>query len=145
MVYFSICFVCACVFLVLVLFFATVAQIESSCTPVGPPCSSCLTVLSQDSEKRKRKRKKNILWHLFLCKCQRWCVNLLAFLFLNPPRTGSHHLPVMLTGWNSHLEYKDLTSWRYIHFLRFICFRCLNVVSNSNFPSFFKPLNEMHL
>lgn len=58
------------------------------------------------------------------------------FPFLNPLRTGSHHLPVMLTGWNSHLEFKDLTSWRYIHFLMFICFRCLNVVSNA-FSFFF--------
>lgn len=58
-----------------------------------------------------------MVWHLFLCECQKWCVNLLSFFFLNPLRTGSHHLPAMLTDWNSRLEYKDLMSWRYVDFL----------------------------
>lgn len=54
-------------------------------------------------------------------------------LFLNPLRTGSHHLPVMLTDWNLHLEYKDLTSWRYRLIL--ICFGCLQFLMH--FPPFF--------
>lgn len=45
---------------------------------------------------------------IFLCAHQRFSV---MFFFL---RTGSHHLHVMSTDWNSHQGYKGLMSWRYV-------------------------------
>lgn len=44
-------------------------------------------------------------------------LNKMFFVFFYSLRTGSHHLPVMSTDWNSHHGYKDLMSWRYIHLL----------------------------
>lgn len=61
MVYFSTCFPCVGCFVLFLFCFLqqSLRLTESFCTPFGPSCSSCLTVLqSKDSEKKQKNKPK---------------------------------------------------------------------------------------